>query len=240
MFYNNINMKIMVFDTETTGLPKTNIISPDTLDQWPSIVQFSYILFDLSYNEIVRTKDNIIKVPKDILIPEESSKIHGITNQISSKKGIPIARVLKEFFYYAREVDLIVGHNIQFDINMVKVELLRLIYNKSVSERELKNCKYNLHYLSHQANTYCTVKEGVNICSIKAVDKFGKEYFKYPKLVELHQKLFNTIPNHLHNSLNDILVTLRCFVKLTLGSDLNETSNAFKQTVTKLNIYSTA
>ena len=126
MFYNNINMKIMVFDTETTGLPKTNIISPDTLDQWPSIVQFSYILFDLSYNEIVRTKDNIIKVPKDILIPEESSKIHGITNQISSKKGIPIARVLKEFFYYAREVDLIVGHNIQFDINMVKIPYLKL------------------------------------------------------------------------------------------------------------------
>ena len=89
----------MVFDTETTGLPQTKIINPDTLHLWPNIVQFSYILFDLSDNDIVRTKDYIVKLPKSISIPEDSTNIHGITNQMSSKKGEPIERLLKEFFY---------------------------------------------------------------------------------------------------------------------------------------------
>ena len=134
-------MRVMVFDTETTGLPQTKILNPDTFDLWPHIVQFSYILFDLSDNDIVRTKDYIVKLPKSISIPEESTNIHGITNQMSIKKGEPIERLLKEFFYYLREVDLIIGHNINFDIDMVKVELLRIIHNKSVSNRELKRCK---------------------------------------------------------------------------------------------------
>jgi hypothetical protein len=41
-------MRVLVFDTETTGLPQTKILNPDTLHQWPTIVQFSYIIYDLS------------------------------------------------------------------------------------------------------------------------------------------------------------------------------------------------
>ena len=90
-------MRFLVFDTETTGLPKTKFISPFTLHQWPHIVQFSYIIYDSSLNNIVESKDYVIKVPESILIPEESSKIHGITNQISLDKGVPINEVLNEF-----------------------------------------------------------------------------------------------------------------------------------------------
>lgn len=120
-------MRVLVFDTETTGLPKAKL-SPDTLHQWPTIVQFSYVIYDLSLNDIIETKDYIIKVPENILIPDESIKFHGITNEISSKKGVLIHDVLNEFFCYLRDIDLIIGHNISFDINMIKVELLRIIY----------------------------------------------------------------------------------------------------------------
>jgi len=229
-------MLILVFDTETTGLPKTKIISPDTLNEWPIIVQFSYIIFDTNLNDIVKSKDHIIKIPESILISEESSKIHGITNEISTKKGVLLTEVLIEFFNHLRLVDYIVGHNINFDINMLKIELLRNIYNNSFQPQEIKHYKYELHYISNYKNIYCTLQESIKICNIKAIDKFGKEYLKYPKLIELHEKLFNSSPNNLHNSFNDILVTLRCFIKLKYNYDLNETCISFQKIAIKLNL----
>lgn len=229
-------MRVLVFDTETTGLPKTKIISPDTLNEWPTVVQFSYIIFDTNLNDIVESKNYIIKVSESILISEDSVKFHGITNEISSKKGVLINEVLNEFFYYLRDVDCIVGHNISFDINMIKVELLRIIYNKSVKSQEIKHYKYDLHYLTNYKNIYCTLQESINFCNIKAIDKFGKEYLKYPKLIELHQKLFDTSPNNLHNSFNDILVTLRCFIQLKHNFDLNKTCNSFQKIAKEINL----
>ena len=145
-------MRFLVFDTETTGLPKTKFISPFTLHQWPHIVQFSFIIFDSSLNNIVESKDYVIKVPESILIPEESSKIHGITNQISLDKGIPIHEVLNEFFHHLRGVDTLIGHNIEFDLNMVKVELLRLINKNLFSEEKCRLYKYDLHFLTNFKN----------------------------------------------------------------------------------------
>lgn len=222
-------MRILVFDTETTGLPQTKILNPDTLHQWPNIVQFSYIIFDVSLNQIIESKDYIIKVPENIKISEDSAKIHRITNEISSNSGIPIYEALSEFFYYLKETDYVIGHNINFDINMIKVELLRIIFNNLVDQSVIKDYKYNLHYISNYKNIYCTLQESIDICNIKAIDKFGKEYLKYPKLIELHQKLFNSNPSDLHNSFIDILVTLRCFMKLRYNNDLLETCNSFKK-----------
>jgi DNA polymerase III epsilon subunit-like protein len=221
-------MRFLVFDTETTGLPKTKFISPFTLHQWPHIVQFSYIIYDSSLNNIVESKDYVIKVPESILIPEESSKIHGITNQISIDKGVSINEVLNEFFHHLRNIDTLIGHNIEFDVNMVKVELLRLINKHSLTGEESKLHKYDLHFLTNFKNISCTLKDSIKFCNIESIDKYGKPYLKYPKLVELHEKLFNQTPNNLHNSFNDILITLRCFMKLKHDIDLNDGCKTFK------------
>jgi len=53
-------MRVLVFDTETTGLPQTKILNPDTLNQWPTIVQFSFVIYDLSLNDIVESKGNFM------------------------------------------------------------------------------------------------------------------------------------------------------------------------------------
>jgi DNA polymerase III epsilon subunit-like protein len=168
-----------------------------------------------------------------INIPEESIKFHGITNEISKDYGIEIELVLIEFFYQLKSVDMIIGHNVSFDINMVKVELLRIIYSKMQSI-EFKNY---LHFINNAKNIFCTLQTSVELCDIKAIDKHGKEYLKYPKLIELHQKLFNSDPNNLHNSLNDILVTLRCFMKIKYDVDLNEKCNNFKKIALDIKLF---
>ena len=222
-------MKILVFDTETTGLPKTKFISPSTLDQWPYIVQFSFIIYDSSLNDIVESKDDIIKLPENVLIPEESTKIHNITNELSQKSGLQINKILNVFFDHLRNVDRLVGHNIEFDLNMIKVEISRIINENQVTPEQLKLYKYNLHFLNNYKNISCTLKDSIKFCNIQAINKSGKPYLKYPKLIELHDKLFNETPKNLHNSFNDILVTLRCFMKLKYDIDLIDNCMTFKK-----------
>jgi DNA polymerase III epsilon subunit-like protein len=72
-------MRVLVFDTETTGLPQSKIISPDTLHLWPYIVQFSYVIYDTEKNDIVMSMDDVIKVDDNVIISQESINLHGIT-----------------------------------------------------------------------------------------------------------------------------------------------------------------
>jgi hypothetical protein len=230
-------MRLLVFDTETTGLPKTKVISPDTLDQWPHIVQFSYIIYDSSINTIVETQNYIIKIGENIIIPEDSIQIHGITNEASRSRGTSLSFVLTEFFDNLKECDQIVGHNISFDINMIRVELLRIIYFNAITRRELYDLKTNLYFLNNFKSVKCTMKMAFQLSYIQVIDKQGKPYFKFPKLVELHQKLFDVTPNNLHNSFNDILVTLRCFIKMEKNKDINEDCLSFKHIVRETGLY---
>ena len=221
-------MRILVFDTETTGLPKSKIISPDTLNQWPHIVQFSFVIYDTELNDIVVAIDNIVKLTDTgIVISEDSIKLHGITHEISQTKGVKLSKLLHMFCSYLKNVDVLVGHNVSFDINLVKIEILRLIYSSHISDDKIIKYKNNLHVLTNFTNVYCTMQNAIELCGIKLTDKFGKEYNKFPKLMELHQKLFNSVPNNLHNSFNDILITLRCYVKMNYGIDLNEVCDTF-------------
>jgi DNA polymerase III epsilon subunit-like protein len=230
-------MKVLIFDTETTGLPKTKIISPDTLDLWPYIVQISYIIYDTSINIITDDYNHIIRIPETISISNQSSSIHGITDEISRKKGVHINEILLDFFYNLKNVDMVVGHNVEFDINIVRVELLRLICEKNIPHKELNSQKHNLYFITNLQNVFCTMRESVEFCNIQATDKSGKPYLKFPKLTELHQKLFNSTPNNLHNSMVDILVTLRCFIKMKYDMDILTNCRRFKRFVIQYSIY---
>jgi DNA polymerase III epsilon subunit-like protein len=218
-------MRVLVFDTETTGLPETKLINQDTLDKWPHIVQFSYIIYDTEKKALIQNgiKDFIIKIPTDVKISDYSIQLHGITSEISTSQGGDVGEVFKEFFHDIITVDQVVGHNISFDLNMVRVELLRLIYlnNKKLSTEEI-NIFYKkfLYTLNNLQNITCTLHDSIELCNIIALNKNGKPYQKFPKLLELHKKLFDSEPSNLHNSLNDVLITLRCFMKMKYDTDI--------------------
>jgi DNA polymerase III epsilon subunit-like protein len=193
---------------------------------WPHVVQFSYIVFDTESNEIVKIKDSIIKVPDGFTITEENAKIHGITTEISLAKGVDLLPVLEEFFADFDSSDHIVGHNVSFDINMIKAELQRLIMNSSD-----KKLQEYLTKINTSTKFYCTMQETIELCAIELKDKYGRPYKKFPKLVELYQKMFGVTPKNLHNSLNDVIVCLRCFIKLKYEIDIVERSEEVKQMI---------
>ena len=195
-------MKVLIFDTETTGLPIDYKGSIYDSDNWPYIVQLSYILFDCTQNKIIKNVDDIIKVQN---IPASSTEIHQITQEISDTKGISIKEALNRFNKVAKQATRLIAHNIQFDKKLIIVESIR---NKIAS------------VFVNKPSLYCTMKTTVELCKIEKEWADGTKYFKYPTLSELHHHLFSIFPKGTHNAQNDILICLRCYYYLEYKTDL--------------------
>ena len=214
-------MKILVFDTETTGLPEKNA-SIYNHNQWPYIIQLSYILYDLSNNSTI-IKDDYIKLYNSIEISPESYEKHKITKELLNTKGIHIKQALTEFNKYLKACDMVVAHNISFDKRMIFVESFRN-----------KLDQYFTQYIDNTKITkpeYCTMKNTAPFCNLIRLSSTNKTYIKSPTLTELYQKLFpeNIVPENLHNSLIDILITLRCYIKILYNKDVLELNENIKQ-----------
>ena len=226
-------MNILVFDTETTGLPKSTFSKVHNTREWPFIVQISYILFDNDSNEILVANDHIIKMKKNITISDESVNIHGISNERSQKEGIPIQEGLTLLMKCMESANIIVGHNVNFDKNMIMVELHRNSNQfpnkgsyKTISLGGSEDFDIEQLYIK---DFICTMKMGLNICNIKVQNVFtGEITKKYPKLLELHKHLFSCEPKNLHNSFIDVIVCLRCYYYIENKKDLYKTQRTFK------------
>ena len=75
--------------------------------------------------KIINESDFIIDVAKDVVISPESTKIHGITHQISKNQGFDIKDILEIFQVCINAADYVVAHNINFDRNMILAECYR-------------------------------------------------------------------------------------------------------------------
>ena len=214
-------MKVLVFDTETTGLPKSwKTTGIKWFNNWPYIVQFSWIFVEIDDKvKVIDTKDYIIKMEGNVVIPQESTKIHGITHEMSLNNGVSFQEALDAFFMHLEKTDYLVAHNISFDKNVLTAEMMR---------RGIVNL-FDLHHFIE----YDTLKYGDVLTNLtRKCWKTGKIRKKYPKLVELHDYLFphekNTL-NNLHNSLNDVLVCLRCFYKMLWDGDILDRNRYLKK-----------
>lgn len=200
---NKKKMIFLIFDTETTGLlPKMTILQPESLSKYPHVVQFSYIMYDTEMKQIIKTVDEIIRLDPEIHISPDSIKFHGITREISTEKGTGIAPVVRNFLDDVLGTDLIVAHNYEFDWKMIQVECMR-------NDIEIPDIP---------AERYCIMKESTAFCKIPS--QYKKDEYKWPTLFELYVKLFNELPDNLHNSLYDVYATLRCLMKFRFGIDI--------------------
>ena len=101
-------MKVLVFDTETTGLPVERNPSIYDTQKWPHIIQLSYIVYDSETNEILTVEDDYINIDANINITTESEKIHNISREMLDSKGISIQDALNKFNAFAEKSDCLV------------------------------------------------------------------------------------------------------------------------------------
>lgn len=181
----------LFFDTETTGLPKSWKAPVSDLGNWPHIVQIAWALFDDAGTRIA-FHDSIIK-PEGFVIPESATAIHGISTEKALKEGRPAAEVLREFSGAVSGAACLVAHNLDFDEKMARVELLR---------QGMPDALQSIRKI-------CTMKSSTAYCKIS-----GPYGDKWPKLSELHIKLFEVDFEDQHNAASDVLCCAKCFFEL--------------------------
>lgn len=218
---NDIENNFLVFDTETTGFK---------VEKGAEIVQLSYILYNVKENKVLystKLGDDIVSIQQKIPL-SQTSHVHGIDESMIVDKK-PISFHLDRFIDYCDKANVIVGHNINFDVNMVIGELELLL-------KEKENPKFTafINRLKNNFN-FCTMKKSSNKC-LKTLSKMSpntmskynitmnknKNYIKKGyKLLEVHELLFDEKVNgQLHNALVDIAVTLRVYMKLVHDIDI--------------------
>jgi len=145
-------MKVLIFDTETTGLPEGKNPSIYETQKWPHIIQLSYIVYDSETNDIVTLEDDYISIGNDVIIQPESQKIHNISREMLIDKGISIEQALEKFNKFSEMSDLLVGHNVSFDKRMVMVEGIRKIAWNYVKYSVFGQTVIRISNIPHSAN----------------------------------------------------------------------------------------
>ncbi|MEN9978037.1 MAG: hypothetical protein RLZZ569_662, partial [Bacteroidota bacterium] len=184
----------LIFDTETTGLPR-NWNAPYTdLDNWPRAVQIAWQLHD-DMGNLIEAKDFLIR-PDGYDIPYDAERIHGISTELALAEGVDLEDVVAEFNLAIEQAQFVVGQNIGFDLNIMGAEFLRA---------QTPTQMHDLPVLDT-----CT-EVTANLCQLPG-GRGGR--FKLPTLTELHQHLFAVPFGEAHNATADVEATTRCFFEL--------------------------
>ncbi len=184
----------LIFDTETTGIPHNKTAPLNDLDNWPRLVQLAWQLHD-AHGKLIAQQSYIVR-PDGFDIPFKAEQVHGISTQRAMDEGHELKKVLDLFENDLSKTKLLVGHNIEFDINIIGAELIR---SSLPTELFLSLQKLDTGIASTE---FCQMQGGIG----------GK--LKMPRLTELHQILFGKKFEDAHDASYDVAATARSFFGL--------------------------
>jgi DNA polymerase-3 subunit alpha len=184
----------LIFDTETTGLPKNYNAPLSDFDNWPRMVQIAWQLHDKT-GSLINNGAIIIK-PIGYTIPFNAVQIHGISTERALSEGQDLTNTLKQFGEVVNQTTYLCGHNIGFDINIIGSEFLRCGLPNYFEGKGVIDTK------NDETTEYCAIPGG----------RGGK--YKWPTLTELYSKLFNQGFSEAHNAAFDVQATSRVFFEI--------------------------
>ncbi|MCW4468634.1 DNA polymerase III subunit alpha [Flavobacterium sp. MFBS3-15] len=184
----------LIFDTETTGLPKRWDAPITDTDNWPRCIQIAWQLHD-DMGRLIEHQDYIIK-PEGFNIPYDAERIHGISTDLALEQGHDLAEVLEKFNIALSKSKFIVGQNVGFDVNIMGCEFHRFGMENSMAGMKVLDT--------------CTE---ITADLLKLPGGRGGR-FKLPTLTELHEYLFGEPFAEAHNATADVEATTRCFLEL--------------------------
>jgi len=184
----------LVFDTETTGVPHNKTAPITDLDNWPRLVQIAWQVHSATGKLI--SQHNYIVKPEGFDIPYKAEQIHGVSTKRALAEGHDAMTILNTFLEDLSKTSVLVGHNIEFDINIIGAEFIR----KNISPDQIIGL--NKVDTGLASTEFCQLTGGIG----------GK--LKMPRLVELHEKLFGKDFGDAHDAAYDVAATARCFFGL--------------------------
>lgn len=196
---------VLIIDTETNGLPLDHNKDFHHTNNWPRLLQLSWMvckklntepLISYTWHQLFLLKRDTRNIrPFNFDLDQDSTLIHGITKDFLLEAGDELKTVLLDFLDIAAKCDTIIGHNIDFDLNVIKCEMKRC----GISETTVLENK-----------SYCTMKNSKDHCEI------GEPPYKYPSLSETYNHFFNKQIGIDHNSVFDAFITMKCYNKLKI------------------------
>jgi len=198
----------LFFDTETTGVSRYS----------DHVVQVAWMLTDISGN--IKAEECHVVRPDGFDIPAAAARIHGITTTIAHNIGKSLNWVLSRLSADVTKASVAIAHNISFDIGILQHD-----YDNA-----------GLGFPFHGKTQVCTMKLSTTWCRIPKLN--GSSGFKYPKLEELHYRLFGEAFSGAHDALADTKACKRCYFELVKRGVITAppplpTPPPFKQEATK-------
>ncbi len=184
----------LIFDTETTGLPRNYNAPLSDADNWPRMVQIAWQLHDTKGKLL--SANSIIIRPEGYTIPFNAEQIHGISTERAQREGRELKEVLSEFGQILLQTEYLCGHNIGFDISIIGAEFIRCGMDNLFENKAIQDTKCD------ETTNYCAIPGG----------KGGK--YKWPTLTELYTRLFNQGFEEAHNAAFDVAATAKCFFEI--------------------------
>lgn len=187
-------MKYTIIDLETTGIPPKNASYETDYKLFPHIISMAWKC--VKDGQESETFEYIINNPGVIITPEITA-INGITQEMCNASKWDIFTVLMQFIMDASSSDFIIGHNIYFDTSIIKANTMRIVSGGKTPLAMFEK----ISEILHKDKRIDTMRAGIKLCG------------KWPRLVELHQKLFNE-GFKAHSAGNDVNACYRCFQEL--------------------------
>lgn len=196
---------MLFIDTETSGLPKKWNKKYTDSDNWPYVLQLAWIIYDEEQNEVRRTNKYIYEPL--IPISPASEQIHGLTPLFLMKHGEKKKEVLRKLSHDIKKYKpQIVGHFLSFDLQVLAAEFYRS----------------NLPFPFGGLKYFCTLLH-------------SKRYVRNPHMVHLplsllHESLFQSTPESIHNAEKDAEITAKCYFEMIQRKDLSSQEVLNQQT----------
>lgn len=181
---------ILFFDTETTGVIVKGAKVNDA--RQPKLVQLAFILTDPSGKE--RASCSVIIKPDGWTIPEGAAAVHGITTEMAIAYGVPLKTVVSVFLHYILKADLLVAHNIGFDLKIINFALHKIGTPQSMARID-------------SMQKHCTMKASTSVMKLPPTPRqiaAGYGPYKAPKMSEAYKYFTGNELIGAHDALTDV------------------------------------
>lgn len=219
---------LVIFDIESTGLPKRFDAPVTDVDNWPRILQLSYEVC-WSNGETIKKKTCLIKpdgweVPSADYFIRKGVEPHlapnmakfwtdnGFMQEQNIAEGEPIEQVLVEMLQSMNSADVLISHNLAFDKPVLACEM----YRYGVSPGKVrKSHPYGLKPAGHLRD-YCTKVNSTDVCCIPGM--YGKH--KWPSLKEAYKHLTGKDFTDGHDAGHDVQACKEVYLMLVALDDI--------------------
>ncbi len=182
---------VLIFDTETTGIPGRSAQWETDYMDFPHIVSIAWVNQFKQESHIIR--------PDGWEIPEDTVAVHGITTEYAKEHGEPFAIVIDKFIEDCLETPLICAHNIHFDTSIVKANILRELGREYYDANRVEDALFKGKRIDTMRSAMAWVDA-----------RMANGRVKFPRLEELYSRCFPGESFPAHDALEDVKAVARC------------------------------